>query len=381
MITIENWGLISYSEAWERQTALFDELIDAKLNGKPYTNRIIFCQHPHVYTLGKHGKAANMLLNPTQLQTIYAELFQVDRGGDITYHGPGQWVCYPILNLEDFHLGLKEYLHLLEEAVIRVCRTYGIETDRVHGATGVWLATGTPEERKICAMGVRSSHFVTMHGLALNVNTDVFVKPFSFSLLPTGKISFYLFVDLLHTFYGRMPSLLVDSFQFDARHVIVCADGLYRLIDFRFQVAVQQKINLHVGITVLHVFQHISHGRTEAVQIFFRPVFILVFTDRSPGPAVVRCSKNENEVRTPQVVHSCHKRAVGIILFPVTGVADGCTRERIVYAQTVSAFLNKLIPPGLVYRTDIVVFPRLLKVPHGIGIRLKVILESRVRIS
>ena len=92
MITIENWGLISYSEAWERQTALFDELIDAKLNGKPYTNRIIFCQHPHVYTLGKHGKAANMLLNPTQLQTIHAELFQVDRGGDITYHGPGQWV-------------------------------------------------------------------------------------------------------------------------------------------------------------------------------------------------------------------------------------------------------------------------------------------------
>ena len=173
MITIENWGLISYSEAWERQTALFDELIDAKLNGKPYTNRIIFCLHPHVYTLGKHGKAANMLLNPTQLQAIHAELFQVDRGGDITYHGPGQWVCYPILNLEDFHLGLKEYLHLLEEAVIRVCRTYGIEAARVHRATGVWLATGTPEERKICAMGVRSSHFVTMHGLALNVNTDL----------------------------------------------------------------------------------------------------------------------------------------------------------------------------------------------------------------
>ncbi len=100
-----------------------------------------------------------MLLNPTQLQTIHAELFQVDRGGDITYHGPGQWVCYPILNLEDFHLGLKEYLHLLEEAVIRVCRTYGIEVDRVHGATGVWLATGTPEERKICAMGGKKQPF------------------------------------------------------------------------------------------------------------------------------------------------------------------------------------------------------------------------------
>ena len=107
MITIENWGLISYSEAWERQTVLFDELIDAKLNGKPYTNRIIFCQHPHVYTLGKHGKAANMLLNPTQLQTIHAELFQVDRGGDITYHGPGQWVCYPGSEPGRFSLGFE----------------------------------------------------------------------------------------------------------------------------------------------------------------------------------------------------------------------------------------------------------------------------------
>ena len=170
---IENWGVISYPEAWQRQTELFDELVNAKQVGRPYVNRIVFCQHPQVYTLGRHGKAANMLLSEEQLERIGASLFHIDRGGDITYHGPGQLVCYPILNLEDFHLGLKEYLHLLEEAVIRVCASYGIEAGRVDGATGVWLETGTPRERKICAMGVRSSHFVTMHGLALNVNTDL----------------------------------------------------------------------------------------------------------------------------------------------------------------------------------------------------------------
>ena len=131
------------------------------------------CEHPHVYTLGRSGKENNMLLSDEQLKAIDATLYHIDRGGDITYHGPGQLVCYPILNLEDYHLGLKEYIHVLEEAVIRVCASYGIEAGRVKGATGVWLAAGTPQERKICAIGVRSSHFVTMHGLALNVNTDL----------------------------------------------------------------------------------------------------------------------------------------------------------------------------------------------------------------
>lgn len=169
----ENWGVISYAKAWKRQTALFDVLVHAKQEKEPYDNQIIFCQHPHVYTLGKHGKSANMLLGEEQLKRIGAELFHIDRGGDITYHGPGQLVCYPILNLEDFHLGLKEYIHLLEEAVICVCASYGISAERVKGATGVWLEVGTPHERKICAIGVRSSHFITMHGLALNVNTDL----------------------------------------------------------------------------------------------------------------------------------------------------------------------------------------------------------------
>ncbi|CCZ71351.1 lipoyl(octanoyl) transferase LipB [Bacteroides gallinaceum] len=169
----ENWGMIPYQEAWERQSRLFNEVIAARAGHVSYINRLVFCEHPPVYTLGKHGKETNMLLGKEQLKRIGAELFHIDRGGDITFHGPGQLVCYPILCLEDFHLGLKEYVSVLEEAVIGVCRSYGIEGGRVKGATGVWLDIGTSSERKICAIGVRSSHFVTMHGLALNVNTDL----------------------------------------------------------------------------------------------------------------------------------------------------------------------------------------------------------------
>ena len=182
---IEDWKHITYSEAWERQTELFNSIIKARSEGQPYENRIIFCTHPHVYTIGKHGKQENMLISDDMLSRIGAEVFRIDRGGDITYHGPGQQVCYPILCLEDFKLGLKGYLHQLEEAVIRTCSHYGIKSGRVDGATGVWIDIGTPRERKICAMGVRSSHFVTMHGLALNVNTDLgyfdYINPCGFT--------------------------------------------------------------------------------------------------------------------------------------------------------------------------------------------------------
>ena len=168
-----DWGLIPYAEAWQRQTEWFDSLIQAKQNNDVYENHIVFCEHPHVYTLGRSGKENNMLLSEAQLEKIGATLYHIDRGGDITYHGPGQLVCYPILNLEEFSLGLKEYVHLLEEAVIRVCASYGIIAGRLEKATGVWLEGDMPRARKICAIGVRSSHFVTMHGLALNVNTDL----------------------------------------------------------------------------------------------------------------------------------------------------------------------------------------------------------------
>jgi lipoyl(octanoyl) transferase len=172
-LEIIDWNQVPYTEGWNRQTVLFDEIVAAKRAGTSYVNHIVFCEHPHVYTLGRSGKEANMLLGEEQLQRIGATLYHIDRGGDITYHGPGQQVCYPILNLEKFGLGLKEYVHLLEEAVIGVCASYGIEAGRVDKATGVWLDGDTSRARKICAIGVRSSHYVTMHGLALNVNTDL----------------------------------------------------------------------------------------------------------------------------------------------------------------------------------------------------------------
>ena len=172
-LTIEDWGLVPYVDAWERQRRCFDETLEAVARNVARPARIVLCEHPHVYTLGRSGKEANMLLGEEQLERIGATYYHIDRGGDITYHGPGQLVCYPILYLEDFHLGLKAYVHVLEEAVIRVCASYGVAAGRVDGATGVWLEGDTPRARKVCAIGVRSSHFVTMHGLALNVNTDL----------------------------------------------------------------------------------------------------------------------------------------------------------------------------------------------------------------
>lgn len=168
-----DWDLIPYANAWQQQTEWFNALVEAKEHGESYVNRFIMCEHPHVYTLGRSGKENNMLLNEAQLNAIDATLYHIDRGGDITYHGPGQLVCYPIINLEDFQLGLKDYINLLEEAVIRVCAIYGVEASRLPKATGVWLEADTPRARKICAIGVRSSHFITMHGLAFNVNTDL----------------------------------------------------------------------------------------------------------------------------------------------------------------------------------------------------------------
>ncbi|MBQ8484822.1 MAG: lipoyl(octanoyl) transferase LipB [Bacteroidaceae bacterium] len=170
----EDWGLVDYAEAWERQEFLFHQKIEQKQRGESATvDRIVLCEHPHVYTLGRSGKATNLLVSEQQLQQLKASFYKIDRGGDITYHGPGQLVCYPILDLEHFHLGLKEYVHLIEEAVIHVCFSYGIQAMRMEKATGVWLDAYTPRARKICAIGVRSSRYITMHGLALNVNTDL----------------------------------------------------------------------------------------------------------------------------------------------------------------------------------------------------------------
>ena len=150
--TVIDWNLIPYAEAWQRQTEYFDTLVRAKQNGEEYENVIILCEHSPVYTLGRSGKENNMLLIEAQFEKIFATLYHIDRGVDITYHGPGQLVCYPILNLEEFDLGLKEYVHLLEEAVIRVCASYGITAGRLEKATGVWLEGDTSRARKICAI-------------------------------------------------------------------------------------------------------------------------------------------------------------------------------------------------------------------------------------
>jgi lipoyl(octanoyl) transferase len=175
MTTIQftDWGLTEYNDAWQRQEELFNETIARKAAGLPTTNSLIFCEHPHVYTLGKSGDEHNLLIDYIQLQAKDARFVKTNRGGDITYHGPGQVVGYPIFDLANFNIGLRQYIYNIEEAIIRTLATYNIISERLDGATGVWLDTGKPGCRKISAIGVRSSRYVTMHGFALNVNTDL----------------------------------------------------------------------------------------------------------------------------------------------------------------------------------------------------------------
>ncbi len=175
-------GLIDYQQGWDYQEKLFAETIAVKVQnrGKESTqqqltsNYLLFCQHPHVFTLGKSGKAEHLLLDESQLEGKSAKFYKINRGGDITYHGPGQLVVYPILDLENFFTDIHRYMRLLEESVILTLADFGIEAGRIDGLTGVWLDTIEQKNpRKICAMGVKSSRWVTMHGLALNVNTNL----------------------------------------------------------------------------------------------------------------------------------------------------------------------------------------------------------------
>lgn len=168
-----NWGLIEYNEAWAKQESLFNGSIERKKQNLSTENFLVFCEHPHVYTLGKSGDEHNMLLSYIQLQAKDAAFVKTNRGGDITYHGPGQVVGYPIFDLANFDIGLKQFVFKVEEAIINTLAPYGISSTRLDGSTGVWLDVGLPTCRKICAIGVRSSRFVTMHGFALNVNTDL----------------------------------------------------------------------------------------------------------------------------------------------------------------------------------------------------------------
>lgn len=171
-----------YKECWEYQQSLFNELLAKQGDGSDFAGTIIFVEHPAVYTLGKSGNINNMLIDEARLKALGAEFYHIDRGGDITFHGEGQVVCYPILDLEKLGIGLRRYVELLEQSVIETVAEYGIDGGRLEGATGVWLCdemTNSVGEklqqnwRKICAIGVKASRFVTMHGLALNASTDL----------------------------------------------------------------------------------------------------------------------------------------------------------------------------------------------------------------
>ena len=172
-------GLVDYKVAWEMQESIFQEIVDVKINNRRNTasdetpNYFFFVEHPHVYTLGKSGDISNLLLSEQQLAEKGATYYKINRGGDITYHGPGQIVGYPILDLENFFSDIHKYLRFLEEVIILTLKDFGLEAGRSEGETGVWLGVGSPFARKICAMGVRASRWVTMHGFALNVNADL----------------------------------------------------------------------------------------------------------------------------------------------------------------------------------------------------------------
>lgn len=178
-LILEDLGLKDYKETWDYQEALFAKTVALKVQNKkehtslPTPNHFLFVEHPHVFTLGKSGNLDHLLVSEETLKEKEASFYKINRGGDITYHGPGQIVGYPILDLENFFTDIHKYLRLLEETVILTLAEYGISATRSPGETGVWLDVGTPFARKICAMGVRASRWVTMHGFALNVNTDL----------------------------------------------------------------------------------------------------------------------------------------------------------------------------------------------------------------
>lgn len=174
MLQVHNLGICDYREMLATQRHLFSEMVEAKKKGiRDFDEHIFLLEHNPVLTLGKHGHRDNLIVSAEMLATRGIELVEIERGGDITYHGPGQLVVYPLLDLERHHLGVKKYVDLLEESVIRTIGEYGFKAGRVEGASGVWLGIGTPQERKICALGVKCSRYITMHGLALNVNTDL----------------------------------------------------------------------------------------------------------------------------------------------------------------------------------------------------------------
>ncbi len=180
-ILFADLGSSDYKQTWDFQEQLLQQIMQLKLEGRnqglgdhaPTPHYLLFCEHPHVFTLGKSGKPEHLLSNEQQLKNANADYYKINRGGDITYHGPGQIVGYPILNLDLFFNDIHRYMRFLEEVIIRTLKEYGIEGSRIEKLTGVWIDAGKPSARKICAFGVRCSRWITMHGWALNVNTQL----------------------------------------------------------------------------------------------------------------------------------------------------------------------------------------------------------------
>ncbi|MEC8968616.1 MAG: lipoyl(octanoyl) transferase LipB [Bacteroidota bacterium] len=180
IVAFEDLELIDYKKAWDYQTSLFKPIIDQKIYNRKNPdsttktkNHLLFCEHPHVYTLGTSGSKENLLVSEAILKKLNATYYKINRGGDITYHGPGQLVAYPIFDLDYFFTDIHKYLRFLEESVILTLKEYGLVGDRIDGLTGVWIDVKSNNPRKICALGVKSSRWVTMHGIGFNVNTDL----------------------------------------------------------------------------------------------------------------------------------------------------------------------------------------------------------------
>lgn len=172
-VNLHDLGFMDYEEVWQLQKEIFHRSVHEKLSGIRPMHELIVCEHPHVYTLGKSAGRTNLLLSESELHKQDIGVFEVERGGDITYHGPGQLVVYPIFDLEQLGIGVKEFVHRIEECIIQVLKEYGITAERIQGRVGIWIDKGLPSERKIAAIGIRCSRHISMHGLALNVNTDL----------------------------------------------------------------------------------------------------------------------------------------------------------------------------------------------------------------
>lgn len=222
-VTFRDLGLTNYKEVWDYQEEVFKSVIDSKINGENKEQYLIFCEHNHVFTLGKSGDKHNLLITEQICKSKNIDYYPIDRGGDITYHGPGQLVAYPIIDLEEFGIGVKSYISMLEDVVVSVLEDYNIIGMKDKNAMGVWIDADNPAKaRKICSIGVKASRYVTMHGLALNVNTDLsyfsYINPCGFTDRPVTSINKEIGRDIdMQEVSAKMKDKFEEIFEFRFR--------------------------------------------------------------------------------------------------------------------------------------------------------------------